>query len=42
LLINNQLAKLSGKELDIALIKAANSHPKLTINVNKAAIEELA
>lgn len=41
-LINNQLAKLSGKGLDIALIKAAISHLKLTGDVNKAAIEELA
>lgn len=41
-LINNQLQKLSGKGMDLALIKAAISHLKLTGDVSKGAIEELA
>jgi len=41
-LINKQLSKLSGKGMDTALIKAALSHLKLTGDVNKSAIEEMA
>jgi NitT/TauT family transport system substrate-binding protein len=41
-LINKQLSTLSGKGMDIPLIKAAISHLKLTADINKAAIEEMA
>lgn len=41
-LINKRLSELSGKGLDIALIKAALSHMKLTSDVSEAAIEEMA
>ncbi|TBL78253.1 ABC transporter substrate-binding protein [Paenibacillus thalictri] len=41
-LINNQLKALSGKGMDIPLIKAAISHLNLTSDVSKEAIEEMA
>lgn len=41
-LINNRLKALSGKGMDIALIKAAISRLNLTTDVNKEAIEEMA
>ncbi|KEQ27343.1 ABC transporter substrate-binding protein [Paenibacillus tyrfis] len=41
-LINNQLKALSGKGMDVALIKAAISHLNLTTDVSKEAIEEMA
>nr|CUX79065.1 alkanesulfonate transporter substrate-binding subunit [Niallia circulans] len=41
-LINNQLKAISGKGMDVALIKAAISHLNLTTDVSKEAIEEMA
>ncbi|CAG7653331.1 ABC transporter substrate-binding protein [Paenibacillus allorhizosphaerae] len=41
-LINNRLKALSGKGMDINLIKAAISHLNLTPDVSKEAIEEMA
>ncbi|WP_337104332.1 ABC transporter substrate-binding protein [Paenibacillus sp. YIM B09110] len=41
-LINKRLSELSGKGLDLELIKAAISHLTLTSDVNQAAIEEMA
>ncbi|MCS7459385.1 ABC transporter substrate-binding protein [Paenibacillus doosanensis] len=41
-LINNRLKALSGKGMDIALIKAALSRLNLTTDVSKEAIEEMA
>jgi len=41
-LINNRLKELSGKGMDIELIKAALSHLNLTTDVSKDAIEEMA
>lgn len=41
-LINNRLSELSGKGLEIDLIKAALSHMRLTSDVSKEAIEEMA
>ncbi|MUG73085.1 ABC transporter substrate-binding protein [Paenibacillus validus] len=41
-LINNRLKALSGKGMDINLIKAAISHLSLTTDVSKEAIEEMA
>jgi len=41
-LINNRLKELSGKGMDIELIKAALSHLNLTTDVSKEAIEEMA
>ncbi|NOU95284.1 aliphatic sulfonate ABC transporter substrate-binding protein [Paenibacillus sp. LMG 31456] len=41
-LINNRLKALSGKGMEINLIKAAISRLNLTTDVNKAAIEEMA
>lgn len=41
-LINNRLKELSGKGMDVNLIKAALSHLNLTTDVSKEAIEEMA
>lgn len=41
-LINKRLSSLSGKGLDLELIKAAISHMSLTSDVSQAAIEEMA
>ncbi|SDC78608.1 NitT/TauT family transport system substrate-binding protein [Paenibacillus sp. UNCCL117] len=41
-LINNRLKELSGKGMDINLIKAALSHLNLTTDVSKEAVEEMA
>lgn len=41
-LINNRLKALSGKGMDIALIKAAISHLNLTTDISKEAVEEMA
>lgn len=41
-LINKRLSALSGKGLDIELIKAALSHMRLTSDVSQEAIEEMA
>nr|WP_269432495.1 ABC transporter substrate-binding protein [Paenibacillus sp. VKM B-2647] len=41
-LINKELQELSGKGMDLALIKAAVSHFSVTSDVSKEAIEEMA
>lgn len=41
-LINKRLSELSGKGLDIELIKAALSHMKLTSDLSQSAVEEMA